>query len=348
MVKYRNALDGLRAICIIFTIFNHIPFVPSYIDGAFGVDIFFALSGWLITWLLLRDTSGNKRFNLKHFYIRRFFRIVPLYAFTILLYFIASALLAQIGQPEKQHDFFAAFPYLISFNSEFRPLEAGDSFLHAWTLGIEEKFYIIWPCILFFFAKKPIWAFVISAFIIGCLLAVSNGESFFVRGYFGLAFGAVLAIIVKTKPHLINIIKHTQTAPIVVGLMILTYIGSLLYPITSVWNLAMSFLGAGLVANLWFNDTSKISRALSFTPLAWAGKLTFAIYLTHVLVLNVVEMGIEKLGIQNSTMLEFTLVYALSIALAYVLHIAIEKPLIETGRKIASGPIIQAGLSPRI
>lgn len=348
MVNYRHALDGLRAICIIFTIFNHISFVPRYIDGSFGVDIFFALSGWLITWLLLRDTSADEKFNLKAFYIRRFFRIVPLYAFTILLYFCASTLLARLGQPEKQHDFLRALPYIASFNSEFRPVAAGDSFLHAWTLGIEEKFYIIWPCILFFLVKKPLWAFSVSALIIGCLLFVSHGESFFVRGYFGLAFGALLAIIVKNKPHLIDIFKKSEIASICVGLMALTYTASLIFPMVNIWNLAMSFCGAGLVASLWFNTHSPTSRILSFAPLAWAGKLTFAIYLTHVLVLNAVEVAIAKLGLESSMMLEFILVYPLSIALAYMLHITIEKPCIEIGRSIAKGPIIHAGLSPRI
>ncbi len=348
MVKYRNALDGLRAICIIFTIFNHISFVPSYIDGSFGVDIFFALSGWLITWLLLRDSSQDQKINLKSFYIRRFFRIVPLYAFTIFIYFCASELLARIGQPEKQNEFFTALPYIASFNSEFRPVEAGNSFLHAWTLGIEEKFYIIWPCILFFLLKKPLWAFTVSALIIGGLLFASNGESFFVRGYFGLAFGALLAIIVKNKPRLIDIFKKSEIASICVGLMVLTYIASLIFPMVNIWNLAMSFCGAGLVASLWFNEDSPTSRILSFSPLAWAGKLTFAIYLTHVLVLNAVEIGIDKLGLENSMMLEFTLAYPLSIAFAYILHITIEKPCITMGRKIASGPIFQAGFSPRI
>ncbi|WP_128755630.1 hypothetical protein [Metarhizobium album] len=67
---YKPELDGIRALCILFTMANHIPGTPWAINGSVGVDIFFALSGWLITWLLIHDTTVGKAAKLSSYYIR--------------------------------------------------------------------------------------------------------------------------------------------------------------------------------------------------------------------------------------------------------------------------------------
>src|SRR5664279_272754 len=118
--SYRAELDGIRAICIIFTVCNHIHGTPRFIDGSEGVDIFFALSGWLITWLLLAECSTCEGTNLIGFYIRRVFRIMPLYYLTLLLYFCA-ALTVTVTKRDGNDlaDFQRAFLYLVTFNSEY-------------------------------------------------------------------------------------------------------------------------------------------------------------------------------------------------------------------------------------
>jgi peptidoglycan/LPS O-acetylase OafA/YrhL len=155
--NYRPQLDGIRAFCIIFTIVNHVPGKPDYIDGTVGVDVFFALSGWLITWLLLEERRSAGAIDLKAFYIRRFFRIVPLYYFTIVVYAAAAVLFfLATASSAKIQELREAIAYLVTFNSEYRSSEAGTVFGHAWTLGIEEKVYVVWPALMVIFRK---WVF---------------------------------------------------------------------------------------------------------------------------------------------------------------------------------------------
>src|SRR4051794_24109290 len=88
--KYCPALDGIRAFCIVFTILNHVPGRHWFLDGTVGVDAFFPLSGWLITWLLLEERAKRGTLDLGAFYLRRIFRIVPLYYLTIAIYALAA------------------------------------------------------------------------------------------------------------------------------------------------------------------------------------------------------------------------------------------------------------------
>jgi peptidoglycan/LPS O-acetylase OafA/YrhL len=124
------------------------------VNGTVGVDVFFALSGWLITWLLLEEMRSAGAIDLKAFYIRRFFRIVPLYYFTIVVYAAAAALFfLATASSAKIQELREAIAYLLTFNSEYRSSEAGTVFGHAWTLGIEEKFYVVWPALIVIFAN---------------------------------------------------------------------------------------------------------------------------------------------------------------------------------------------------
>ena len=192
---YAPALDGLRAICIIFTILYHMPGCPSFINGTIGVDIFFALSGWLITWLLLEE-QGHRAggLNLRAFYIRRVFRIMPVYYVTIMLYVIATLVLSRMsGDTEKIDNLGVAIGYLLTFNREYAPPGAGTFISHAWTLGIEEKFYLIWPAILFVFARSALKTFAVSAALIVTTVVVFGSHHLVLRGYLGLGFGAALA-----------------------------------------------------------------------------------------------------------------------------------------------------------
>ena len=85
--SYFPALDGVRAVCILLVMFNHVheP-MPLWVQGRIGVDIFFVLSGFLITTLLLRERERHGNVSLKGFYTRRFFRIVPVYALVVVIY----------------------------------------------------------------------------------------------------------------------------------------------------------------------------------------------------------------------------------------------------------------------
>jgi peptidoglycan/LPS O-acetylase OafA/YrhL len=159
------SLDGWRAISILLVLGNHIPRMPgspwehsqfllTYLDGNLGVRFFFVISGFLITWLMLKDETEFGKVNLKNFYIRRTLRIWPVYVtFVILLFALQS-----IG---VVHQTGSAWRGLLTFTRNFYDEDSGtpgDSVSgHCWSLSIEEQFYLFWPIIFYFTGRKRLW-----------------------------------------------------------------------------------------------------------------------------------------------------------------------------------------------
>lgn len=333
---YRPELDGIRTICILFTLANHLPGTPWLINGSVGVDIFFALSGWLITWLLIHDAHNGKGAKLASYYIRRVFRIVPLYALTVALYGLAALALGFLtGTVTDIVNFRSSFPYFATFNGEYIPHETGNLFGHSWTLGIEEKFYIIWPFIMVFLWNSRLIAGVALA---SALLPLVWIDPSVIRGYGGLGFGAALAVAASQSETFAAWLQSQKTAWLALAGMAGAYIGSLACPyhfVWMVWSLAIAFFAAGLIGSLWLGERGRLGKILSWRPLAAAGRLTYAVYLTHVLAMNAVLLVLAKLHVTLPWLAIFAISYVASIAVAYVLHRAVEKPFIEAGRKLA-------------
>ena len=327
---YRKSLDGIRAFCIIFTIFNHIRTTPPYVIGNFGVDIFFALSGFLITFLLLSEEDRNGKIDLRSFYIRRVFRIIPLYLISVLLYFLAS----RVSGSSKSNDFFNSLPYLLTMNREYTGAEG--VFGHAWTLGVEEKFYIIWPAALFLITLTHRYIAVLLgcvAIAAGlCLLSPISGH--ILRGYLGLSFGAAMAVATLRVESVRNVFVQGAWAIHAIGGMAACYI-ALLFTHSMIFNLAIGACGAVLVGSLWYNENQWVSRVLGATPISYFGRLTYSMYLTHVLIINAVLLILDKIKIAPQFVLVFILTYIATALLSAALHAFVEVPLINIGRRIA-------------
>lgn len=334
-INYRPELDGIRAICIILTMANHVPGGPSFINGSIGVDVFFALSGWLITILLTREFSRNLCIDLRSFYIRRFFRIVPLYFCAVAAYGIAAWCIFFLGRGDEDvRSYSAALPWLVSFNSEYRGIDAGNIFGHAWTLGIEEKFYIIWPLFVASILSKKLRYVALLPVLAFIFIWLGHDRSYLLRGYVGLSAGAILAICSENR-RIKNFLSNNFSVSAFLLIIISFYVFSVFFPVKTIWNVAISISAAFFIGGLWFNNKLFISRFLSFSPLAFLGKLTFAIYLFHVLVINVVLLICQKSNISLSYLTLFFCAYGLSIICAAFLHYGVEKPLIGVGRKLS-------------
>ncbi|MGH7942063.1 MAG: acyltransferase family protein, partial [Limisphaerales bacterium] len=164
------SLNGWRAISIMLVLANHTPMVPGFptahryffttwLDGELGVRFFFAISGFLITWLMLAEEVEYKKVSLKIFYIRRSLRIWPVYFAYVVIFLILQVLgfnFQSIG----------AWRGVLTFTRNFHDENAGMNgdwaTAHFWSLSIEEQFYLFWPLIFCFFGKRD---------RIGCLLA---------------------------------------------------------------------------------------------------------------------------------------------------------------------------------
>lgn len=336
---YKPSLDGIRAVCIVFTLCNHIHGAPAFINGGVGVDVFFALSGFLITYLLVNEETALGRIDLKSFYIRRFFRIAPLYYLTVLLYFLSSHALATY---QPGHKSTAAFDnslwWLLTFNKEYQSA-AGDPgvFGHAWTLGIEEKFYIVWPLFVHWFGtrRNVLRAGAFSLLVVCVLWCLTSFSELALRGYAGLTFGSVVSIWIHRNQAVAKLFFEKRIASVALVGIVLAY-AALLRNDTVWFNLLISLFGAILVGSLWCNGNQRIGSFLSLAPIAGVGKLTYAIYLTHVLVINVVVLLFRALNIPENFYVVFLAAYAGSILFASALHYLIERPLMRFGKRLAS------------
>ncbi|HNE02173.1 MAG TPA: acyltransferase, partial [Plasticicumulans sp.] len=157
-VKFRPDIEGLRAVAVMLVVAAHAR-IDFLAGGFIGVDVFFVLSGYLITGLLVQELTTHGRIDLPRFYARRFRRLFP----SLLVVIAISSLLGQqllaIGeQPGQALAAASAIVWLSNFYFSFSELDyfsagaEGNLFLHTWSLGVEEQFYLIWPALLILLA----------------------------------------------------------------------------------------------------------------------------------------------------------------------------------------------------
>jgi peptidoglycan/LPS O-acetylase OafA/YrhL len=139
-MRYIPALDGLRACAVLLVIFTHTR-VLGLQNGVFGVEIFFVLSGFLITALLLQEKAETGGLNIAHFYARRLLRLYP----PLLLFLLLYALAAHMLHLDFAKDLFIAGFYLTDYAVTFGFHTPGSLVNHTWSLAVEEQFYLIWP-----------------------------------------------------------------------------------------------------------------------------------------------------------------------------------------------------------
>lgn len=337
--RYRPELDGIRALCIVFTILNHVPAV-RWINGSVGVDVFFALSGWLITTLLLREEQESGCIALRPYFIRRGFRILPLYVLTVVAYGALSFAGVREGAAE---DFKASLIWFVTFCVEYRPAEVGHIFTHAWTLGIEEKFYLAWPLILVLTARKPERTALVGAAGIAVMLALTPRNDFVLRGYLGLGAGAALSYAAMTQRRFRNWLRERAVAAPFLAIMAAAYLGSITLAKSPWWNIAISWSAAFVIATLWFRRDLPTARFLSWGPLPALGRLTYAIYLFQFICIHAMQAVLSALGVPAQAAILFATAYPLSIGVAVILHRHVERPFIRLGKQIAGRQMPRPG-----
>ncbi|MEH7613284.1 acyltransferase family protein [Gottfriedia acidiceleris] len=302
--RYMAGLDGLRALAVLSVIAYHLNF--SFASGGFlGVTVFFVLSGYLITDLLIAEWSINKRIDLKSFWYRRAKRLLP-GMFTLLLIVIAFVSLfksSMIGNLKQ--DSVAAIFYYSNWWYIFHHLSYFESFAnpsilnHFWSLAVEEQFYIIWPILTLLGLKYiknkdrlflyTLVGAIVSALLMAILFHPGSDPS---RVYYGtdtrafsLLIGASLALVWPSRKLTNNV---TTSGKILIDLVGIT--GLLIFLLmVGKTNQYDSFLYRGgmfllsisaamLIAAL-AHPTSKIGRFLAMRPLKWIGLRSYGIYL---------------------------------------------------------------------
>ncbi|MCB1025148.1 MAG: acyltransferase [Acidobacteria bacterium] len=342
VLGYRPELDGIRGIAILLVFVHHLypPLMPG---GFLGVDLFFVLSGFLITSLLLSEWQKSDAIDLKAFYIRRLFRLMPAVIFLILVLFAYAAFLEP--NPENRDSAYGGIFLTLSYVSNWiyalDLASAGNHLGVTWSLAIEEQFYLILPVLLIIALRNRVDLRRQLAVVISVIILVIAERKFLADGgatvqrlYYGsdtradaLLMGCGSAILLLLYYERLKRYKIFFSIGAVISLL---FIAALLPRIA--WNspflyqggytlVAMAF--AVMIITIVINKPRMVNGLLGVRPLVWIGKISYGLYLWHWAVKFVVYDGRPE-GSAFEIFLAFTLSFAFSIFSYFV----VEKPFL--------------------
>jgi peptidoglycan/LPS O-acetylase OafA/YrhL len=347
MITYRRDIDGLRAIAVTSVVLFHAELAPLR-GGFIGVDIFFVISGYLITTIIAGEIQSDK-FSLMRFYDRRIRRIFPA-LFCVLLFTTITAYLLEMPGPFD--DFCKSLVATASFVSNiifwrqtgyFDAPALEKPLLHTWSLAVEEQFYIFFPLTLMLIYKKcngkllfVLGIFTLLSFI-ACVCATyfSPTSAFFLAPMraWELLIGSILAI--ANFPLISQ--KNVLEAISVIGLALIVYAAAFfnegtLFPGAAA---AIPTAGAALLIYSGAEGGTRISRFLALKPFVAIGLISYSLYLWHWPLL--VFAQIFEVGEVSSA--ERVVVVAVSLLLAALSWKYVEAPF-RAPSKIPRGPMI--------
>jgi peptidoglycan/LPS O-acetylase OafA/YrhL len=349
---YRSDIDGLRAVAVISVVAYHVG-VPAIGGGFIGVDVFFVISGFLITKLLVAEQRERGSIDLLSFYARRARRLLPAFflvvAATLLLGWF---FLVPLGGEQKSlaRSAIAAAIYVANIHfarttggyfddsSELQPL------LHTWSLAVEEQFYLVWPLLLLacgWVATRwrvkllPLVLGVLAVIFTGSLIyswLVSEGSARAAHGAFfllssrawELAVGAFLALALLRSAQVIS--KPVGIALSWVGLLAIAFSAAAFtegMPFPGAVALLPTLGAAAVIAGTWMAPRAGVAQFLSSPPLVGIGLLSYSWYLWHWPLLAIVraqELGAKELWRDS-------LVAILALGLAWATYVFIEAPI---------------------
>ena len=295
IIKYRAEIDGLRALAVIPVIFFHAGF--SFFSGGFvGVDVFFVISGYLITTIIIKELNNNT-FSIKRFYERRARRILPALLLVILISSIISFVFLTRSELASYFKsviatllFFSNF-YFYKTTPYFRSESDLEPLLHTWSLSIEEQFYIIFPILLLLFHnffKKYIFlilifGFVSSLFICQFLALYTGGILNFYFTFsraWELALGAICAhILIYKNLSYSSLIKNLLSTIGIILIVFSIFFFSRQTVFPSFYTLVPT-VGTSLIILFADRDTF-INKILSIKFLVSIGLISYSLYLWH-------------------------------------------------------------------
>jgi len=353
-------LDGLRAIAILLVIWHHTieVFAPALLQfsgaGYAGVRLFFVISGFLITTLLLREHSQRGAISLRNFYVRRVLRIMPLYYTTIVLYVVVIA--AANLDPQYEANFFEGLPYYATFTSNFH-FELHCHFRQAWSLAAEEQFYLTWPILLSVAgSRRAGWVLlallgVVHLFLLDDVRAALPGRAtqLLSRVQMSILFGVGLAYTLHSRRghRLVSSLLAGRAWPMVslAALALLNGLGSRIP--TAPHHYMLEVAGLLVVLCCLLQPTSIAVRVLESSPMSEVGLYSYGIYMLHILCILAVRALSEAVGV-DSLALQTLAVVALSVAVGRVSYYRFERPFLELKRRFgAVTPASNASTAPR-
>ena len=304
-----NSLDGLRGFSILLVLVSH-TFLPYTFGGFIGVDIFFVLSGFLITTLLIEEHKQTNKINFKRFYMRRFLRLAPALVSVIICFYLYSQYFLEGPQQSNAYMAVAGSLFNVANLATAYDWFSMSYLLPTWSLSIEEQFYVIWPLLLLCllkFTKNQKHLIVYLSLIILLLwinrtLLVLNDASIH-RLYFGTdthsdgLFVGCLAALLADQRHKFNtaifqcIRKWQVLIPITAIVFYMASTITLDKEIRSlyIWYFPLlEIVSAMLISYLYLQKNNRITFLLSNKYLVWLGSISYGLYLWHWLIFRVI------------------------------------------------------------
>jgi peptidoglycan/LPS O-acetylase OafA/YrhL len=333
-IAYRPDIDGLRAVSIVSVVLYHFG-VPHMGGGFVGVDVFFVISGYLITSLVLAEVR-NGSFSFARFYERRVRRLMPTFAAMLLATFIAGLV---IMTPHDFAEFCKSAVYALSVASNLYFSDQGGYFspslelsplLHTWSLAVEEQFYIVWPIVivlLFRFAPKYLLAaavvFLLASFAANIsVLAEKPIAAFYLphTRIWELLAGCILALGIPRSRHQVVTDVAGVAGLALIAFAILAFDSQMEYPGVAA---IAPVLGAALV--IWSGQSGKSLAAsvLKAPPLVFIGLISYAWYLWHWPMVALFRYQLER----KPDAIEIVALVVVSFALAVLCWHYLEKPV---------------------
>ena len=341
MQIYRKDIDGLRALAVLIVIIFHYGWLPC---GYFAVDVFFVISGFLITGIIYKETVEN-RFSLLQFYERRVGRIIPL----LLLVNLAALILgSQVMLPDDLENlsesviatnlFGNNILQLITTHNywdvvnEFKPL------IHTWSLGVEEQYYLLYPVLFLVFRRKRIkylFPALLTLTIISVILFLSHRFSLPAKYYllpfrfFELSIGGMGAILFQDK-----LVKHHFSPLLILALVFIMHLPDHTLPLSIAIFITVFITFALLISSISYNKVS--SFILENRVMVFIGKISFSLYMWHQLVLAFTRYFLLK----PVSFLSIALVVIATFVLAVVSYYLIEQPFRNAMRTAPRKPFL--------
>ena len=335
---FRPDIQGLRAVAVLLVVLNHAG-IPGLPGGYVGVDVFFVISGFVISRGLLERLQQTDRVDLPRFYADRARRILPA-SLTVILLTAAAAfvLVSPLRLRAILGDAIAAALYVpnIRFALEKTDYLAGTApspFQHFWSLGVEEQFYLFWPVLLlgvFVLSgrRMPRLTLLVCALALGsfaaCLLLTQTAQpwAFFslpTRAW-ELMAGALVALIPLPRPRVAPVLGWVGLGAIIASAVLFTEEAA--YP---GWLALIPVLGAALVIGFGAQASrGAVGRVLSIRPLVFVGAISYSLYLVH---WPLLVLAREQAGLGAPLPLGYSVALAAaSVPLAYLLYRFVETP----------------------
>lgn len=364
-------LDGLRALAIVAVLVYHLR--PGSLTGGFlGVDVFFVVSGFLITTLLIRELRQHGRLQLRRFWVRRARRLLP--ALVVMLGVTTAA--ALIAGGDLLVGIGRQLIGALTFSSNWLEIAAGTSyahqsspqlFLNLWSLALEEQFYLLWPVLFVVLMAATrtgrqrvailLTIAAASAIAMGTLFTATHDPTRVYYGtdthLFGLMIGAALAVSLASENGGILRRRTWRAARVPIALLCLGGLVALMAILTwdSPWTyrggiVLASLLTAGIITALPQGD-NLITRMFSVRPIEWVGQRAYGLYLWHWPIILIVG-ALAPPAVPDSPLwwLQRAVALALTLLIAAVSYRWLEDPIRRHGFRGCTTRALDALLRP--